>query len=787
VKQTPFTASQLAAVNVSPPFLDACVVAGPGSGKTAVLVEYFRRLAHAGADPLRVLAITFTEKAAGNMRAKLAEAFQEQPQMLAKLERAWVSTIHGFCTRVLHENAVSAGIDPEFSIADANRAWRMQRQCMDDAMNALLAANPAATRALMKGLASADLGEAALSAYDAMRCAGVRVEDLANFPCPQGVSMAEVCAALEELRGAPLDGWTPKQRHHMHSILESGGRIIEAARSNDILEELKAIGGLYANLQKCKGGTPAYALVKKARDLIDDVEYTLITELYSPQRELLLELFRRFDQLYRERKRQAGLLDFADLEERTVSLLEQDSEARARVQSQFDHILMDEYQDTNGQQAKLIGLLRAPGRFYAVGDINQSIFGFRHAAPEVFRNHHQEVLMGGARLVELSENFRSRPDILSAVETIMHGAPGIQPHRLVAKREFDQPRPLAVEVMQISGADMDEALTREAGWVAQRILELLDDAGHAFQFRDVAVLVRNTEVLGEFSAAFDRAGIPYLINSGKGFYEAREVIDLTRLLRVIANPRDEVSLASVLRSPLVRASDEALLGLRLRGENLGATLMHLGAEAESEFDAEDYRKLCRFRDRLRDWRIRRNYVSFDRLLLAAMDDCGYLPECGARGAANVDKFLSQAREAASRMTLDEFVEELALLRSADMREADAPAEGSANAVNVMTAHAAKGLEFPIVFVAALHKGVDTSLPVVAFSRTYGLGARWRNPISKEDKDDLFQHSIRKERKTREEQESHRLLFVAMTRAEQHLVLSFSRAGKPVEWAWIASV
>jgi ATP-dependent helicase/nuclease subunit A len=430
----------------------------------------------------------------------------------------------------------------------------------------------------------------------------------------------------------------------------------------------------------------------------------------------------------------------------------------------------------------LIGLLRAPGRFYAVGDINQSIFGFRHAAPEVFRNHHQEVLMGGARLVELSENFRSRPDILSAVETIMHGAPGIQPHRLVAKREFDQPRPLAVEVMQISGADMDEALTREAGWVAQRILELLDDAGHAFQFRDVAVLVRNTEVLGEFAAAFDRAGIPYLINSGKGFYEAREVIDLTRLLRVIANPRDEVSLASVLRSPLVRASDEALLGLRLRGENLGATLMHLGAEAESEFDAEDYRKLCRFRDRLRDWRIRRNYVSFDRLLLAAMDDCGYLLESGARGAANIDKFLGQAREAASRMTLDEFVEELALLRAANPREPDAPPEGSANAVNVMTVHAAKGLEFPIVFVAALHKGVDTSLPAVAFSRTHGFGGRWRNPISKEDKDDLFQHSIRKERKTREDQESHRLLFVAMTRAEQHLVLSFSRAGKPVEWA-----
>jgi ATP-dependent helicase/nuclease subunit A len=783
MNQSAFTASQLAAVDVSAPFLDACVVAGPGSGKTTVLVEYFRRLVEAGADPLRILAITFTEKAAGNMRAKLAKAFREQPQTLARLERAWISTIHGFCTRILYENAVSAGIDPEFSIADANQAWRIQRQCMDEAMDALLAANPAATRALMKGLASGELGEAALSAYDAMRCAGAGVEDLAEFPTPLGVSMAEVCAALEDLRKAPLNGWNPTQREHMASIRECGCRIIQAGRSPDVLEELEAVRGFEANLRKCKSGTPAYALVKKTKDLIGDVEYTLMTQLYARQRELLLELFHRFDRLYRECKREAGLLDFADLEEHTVRLLELDPETRARIQSQFDHILMDEYQDTNGQQAKLIRLLRAPGRFYAVGDINQSIFGFRHAEPEVFWNHREEVFLGRARLVELAENFRSRPDILSAVETIMHGAPGIAPHRLIAKREFDRPKPLAVEVMQISGADIEEALAREARWVARRILELLDDAEHAFQFRDVAVLVRNTEVLGEFSAAFDRAGIPYLINSGKGFYQAREVNDLTHLLRVIANPRDELSVAAVLRSPLVRVSDEALLGLRLRGENIGAALLHLGAEAQAEFDAEDYRRLCRFRDRLRDWRVRRNYVAFDRLLLAAIDDCGYTPESGSRGAANVDKFLGQAREAAARMTLDEFVEELAVLRAANLREPDAPPEDFANAVNVMTVHAAKGLEFPIVFVAALHKGVDTDLPVVAFSRRYGLGGRWRNPVTNEDKDDLFQHSIREERKTREIEESHRLFFVAMTRAEQHLVLSFSRAGKqPGNWA-----
>jgi ATP-dependent exoDNAse (exonuclease V) beta subunit len=267
-----------------------------------------------------------------------------------------------------------------------------------------------------------------------------------------------------------------------------------------------------------------------------------------------------------------------------------------------------------------------------------------------------------------------------------------------------------------------------------------------------------------------------VVNRGRGFYDAREVNDLTQLLKVIANPRDEVALAAVLRSPLVGASDESLLALRMAGRNLGEELMR----AES-LPAE----LARFRDRLRGWRLRREHVTFDRLLLAAIDDCGYRPESGARGDANVDKFLAQAREAASRMSLDEFVEELLLVRESNPREPDAPPEDSTNAVKLMTVHSAKGLEFPIVFVAAMHKGIENTPPVVAFSRRFGLGARWRTPGAREDKDDLFQHAIRAERKQRELEESHRLLYVAMTRAEERLCLSFS-GQRPGNWAKVVT-
>jgi ATP-dependent exoDNAse (exonuclease V) beta subunit len=772
MKEIRFTESQLAAVDAARSHLDACIVAGPGSGKTTVLVEYFRNLVAAGADPLRILAITFTEKAAGSMRRKLAEAFQADRATRARLERAWVSTIHGFCGRLLREHAVFAGIDPDFNVADERDSWRLQRDSIFAAMDALLAERPAAMRGLIYGLSSYEFEQAALSAYDAMRGAGKTIDDLAAYPAPPGVTTRDVALTLEDLAADPAESWSIPQRRNLDAAIEAAERIVAAESP---LEALRAVEEFKPNLRSCKNGTNAYSLVKALRDQVADLKYSLITAHYAPQRELLFDLLRRFEREYRARKLQARALDFADLEEFAVRLLEENPEARARIQGQFDHILMDELQDTNGQQAKLLALLRSPGNFYAVGDINQSIFGFRHAEPDVFKGYRDAVKSGGGRLVELAGNFRSRAEILRAVETIMAGAAGIEPRSLTAERQFDEPAPVAVECAAFTAESTDAALRAEAGWVARRILELGCEPHH------VAILVRNTEVIPAFTAAFDEAGIAYAVNRGRGFYDRREVADLSNLLRAIANPRDEIALAAVLRSPLVGVSADALFALREQRDNLGAALMGL-ASAEG-FEAGDYATLVRFRDRLKQWRARRESVTFDCLLEAALDETGYLPESGARGAANIEKFLVQAREAAARMSLDEFVGELELLREENPREADAPPEDDAAGVQVMTVHSAKGLEFPVVFVAALHKGVETSPPPLAFERQIGLGVRWRNPARREEKDDLFQHELRKERQKREAEESSRLLYVAMTRAEERLILSFSSAGKKLQnWA-----
>jgi ATP-dependent helicase/nuclease subunit A len=781
-----YTADQLRAMEVQRTPLDTCVVAGPGSGKTTVLVEYFGKLVAADVDPLRILAITFTEKAASNMRKKLAESFAGRKEIRAKLERAWVSTVHGFCGRLLRENAVFAGIDPEFYVADERESWRLQQESMADAMEQLFAESPAAVRALIRGLSSIEFEQAVLSAYDAMRGAGVRVSELAEFPEPAATSLEEFAETVHALRRDPVSNWSYQQKQHRSDILESAARIVGAPAPLEALRELEEFP---ANLQKSKRGTVAYELVRRLKEQAKDLRYTLITAHFAPERRLLLGIIERFDAVYRERKRQAGALDFSDLEEFAVRLLEEHPETRARLQQQFDHILMDEFQDTNGQQARLLQLVRPADRFYAVGDINQSIFGFRHAEPAGFSEYRAAIEGTGGRLVELVANFRSRAEILSAVETVVEGEPGIERRGLVAGREFSQPRPVAVELIGVTATDMAAAGRLEAQWVARRILDLAGDAtGDAaeFAFEDVAVLVRNTEVIADLTEAFDQAGIPYQVNRGRGFYETREVNDLMHLLRIIANPRDEVSLAVALRSPLVGASDEALLALRVMGQNIGAALMQLTPAEAAQFAPEDFARLTRFRDRLREWRLRRDSVSSDRLLLAAIDDCGYRAVSGARGMANIDKFLAQVRAAAGR-SLDDIVEELALVRESNPREADAPPEDSANAVQVMTVHSAKGLEFPVVFVAALHKGIESNPPVVAFSPRIGLGARWRNPVVREDKDDVFQHAIRDERARREAEESSRLLYVAMTRAEQHLVLSFATNGKRLgNWAEVVT-
>ena len=770
-----FSPEQKHAIDIERHGEDACVVAGPGSGKTTVLVERYRQLVQVRGIPVhRILAITFTEKAANNMKTRLSE----DPALRDRMESAWVSTVHGFCLRLIRENAIAAGVDPGASILDEGQGVLLQSKCLTEALDLTLAEQPERMTDLIRSLASPEAG--LLGVYDAIRSAGVAITDLRAYAAPvREISIEEMCAAIAEIARIPV---TPKQRLKVEQLQSWYSRLAACRETEELLFSL----GEY-DFPRLGAKQDLKDALDKLEEQIENFQALTVTAVHAEDRETLIEVIERFDHIYASRKRERGVLDFADLESYAVRLLSEHPGVRARMREHFEQILMDEFQDTNGQQARLLELLRAPDRFYAVGDLNQSIFGFRHASPKVFRTYRDHVQSRGKHHAELEENWRSRPEILYAAETLLHAREGIEPRRLRAARKWPVKKQPCVEVIAVEPVHGVDPVTLEAQWVARRMIELRGklrlarkEGERPAQFRDMAVLVRNSAVLGNFAAVFDATGIPYDQSRRKGFLETREALDLTHLLRTIANPRDEVSLAAVLRSPLVAVSDEALLRLKMIDENLGAAL----DKDLTALDETDRARLEEFRARLKRWRADQPYLKLDRLILRALDESGYPWEPDKVGGANIEQYLELARAADS--SLADFLDEVDLLRTAATRDAEVPFDSERDAVRMMTAHSAKGLEFPIVFVAALQKGTERRTPEFTFTPEFGLGTSWVNPAGGEPLMDAYHLENSRLVKQKEDEEENRLLYVAVTRAEEHLVLSYSR-GRRSSQSWAALV
>jgi ATP-dependent exoDNAse (exonuclease V) beta subunit len=737
---------------------DVCVVAGPGSGKTRVLIERFRWLVESeGIDPRRILAITFTEKAANEIKKRLVDAFAGRPDLRAAIERAWVSTIHGFCLRLLKEHAITAGVDPEFTVLDGNDADAGLEEAALETLDQLLADDVGRLRGLLAGLyvssspnsRQPDLAQALIEVYEAVRVAGKTVSDLRGAPVA-GPTLDDVRQRVRLYLAGAGQGASDAQRRkvaELHAWLATGE------------EPFRALASFPCKFSGLKAGNPYYDAMKPLRDeVVPAARAALIAAHNAPYYDFLIDAVRRIDACWRQRKREMGALDFSDLEEAAVSLLRDEPGLAARVRVGFDAVLMDELQDTNPLQWRLVDLLRRPDRFFAVGDVNQSIFGFRHAEPEVFRRYRDSVAAAGKPVHELRQNHRSREEILEAVNDVFAAAVGVEPHTLVPSDKYAPGSEPPVEVFAA------ETRETEAAWIARRILELKSSL--ALEFSDFAVLGRSLRVLDDVHLALARAGIPALLVGGRGFFETREVRDLTLWLGVLANPRDTITLAGLLRSPLVGLRDETLLRLALRG-----SLESLDPVAA--LDPEDRARLVELRARMARLRPLRDAVSPDRLAAAALDEVDYLATLPPHGRANVEKFLGLIRDLYARRprTLRETLEELDRLRTA-AAEPEAPPGESADAVLLMTIHKSKGLEFPVVFVPALDRGTDRGRPVICFDPAAGLGVRWRDPAGPKGIADATHKRFTDELSEKERAEENRLLYVAMTRAEEHLALSF---------------
>lgn len=737
---------------------DVCVVAGPGSGKTRVLVERFAWLAEKGVDPERILAITFTEKAATELKERLAARFQAEPEKRRKIERAQISTIHGFCHAILREHALAAGLDPRFELLDDLEAATLRNKAMQEALDEAARERPREFLRLAEVWPAARMDESLLAAYEAMRAAG-RVEKTLDEQIDVEGIMADLRGRLRQALQDATASINPKSdaRRNKLALIQALIRDLDALEVPQIAERTAQVKLHGTDENDFK------AAVRQAKLLVDELAYAWVLQRFLPQRRLLLEILRRFHELSRQKRRSIGLLDFSDLEEYSLELLRNNAPIRRAVSERYEHILMDELQDTNPIQWEILSLVRRPGRFFAVGDVNQSIYSFRHAEPGLFRQYEQSILASGWTVDRLTENYRTRPQILDAVSRILvsPSQPGIAPHTLHAASDFPATGGPYVEILcsdRTTDPETDVML-----WLAARLRGLYGTRladGKTARFDDMAVFVRNTSSFAAVEAALRHFSIPYVVAGGKTFFDALEVVDLLNVLRALARPEDEIALFALLRSPLFGRSDEELLLNRVHTKSLASQ--------------EDAAILARHRGAL-------SSQPASLVLARLIDETGYLARLSASESANAERFLALVDQCERRLGRDiqavlSHIEELQQAAA----EAQAPALEAGDAVRLMTIHKAKGLEFPIVAIAALEKGERHDTEAAAYHPECGLGFRWLLEDGGKA-EDLIMAKAKALLKDKIDHERDRLLYVALTRARERLILAFTQTARPGPW------
>jgi ATP-dependent helicase/nuclease subunit A len=775
--------------------MDLAVRAGAGSGKTRVLIERAVRLLCRDEDPLKlseILAITFTEKASLEMKLRLADELEKHrgPAARAQVQWAWVGTIHGFCSRLLRENAVEAAVDPSFEVLDQDRARVLLTEVFEEISLAFSATREEELGLLLR-VDLPDPTEELLALYGRVRGTGARVEEI-EIPEPDQAAVREALGrVIEVLRKViPLrEGATPAARKIADAALE---RLPIFDRAIETVPDFPELAVLAAEFRK----DVPLRMRGEMKELLKEVKEELLPEVVAaaadqwvlPALSVMRGFLAEFDRRYRRRKDDLGVLDFTDLESRALDLLTESPEVRSRVAGRFRQILVDEYQDVNPLQERIIRLLRSPGNHFAVGDVKQSIYAFRHAEPSLFQACAKEV--GEEGTIDLAVNFRSSPGLVEftnhCFEPLLAGQSLVDWCPMEAGADYPAEAAPEVEILLSEGEDVGEYRDREARALAARIRAIVEHGeiilrrpgerqGSPASYRDIAILFRSLGDLKRFERALEEQDVPTYVVKGGGYYQAREVVDLLNLLRIVQNPRDEVALAATLRSPFGGLSDDSLLALAIHRPEGGSLADLLGdADLPRHLPEQDQPRWARFGELLLRLRRLAGQVSLRKLVKTALDESGYaaavwLFYAGRRHVANFTKALSLAESFEGNTDLAGFVRALEDMKDREVRETEAPTGGEAeDVVRILTIHGAKGLEFPVVFLPDLCRLAPTHVPPIHYHENR-VAVKALEPTGQ--KVPTSTHAGLEElRKRSEEEEALRILYVGITRAEEKLFL-----------------
>jgi ATP-dependent helicase/nuclease subunit A len=675
------------------------LAAAAGSGKTSVLVErYVRAVIDDGIDPARILAITFTERAAWELRERIRARLQmlDAREQARDTEAASIGTIHGFCARLLRADPLGAGVAPSFTILEEASAVRIRAAAFTDALAAVMAC-----------LDTARLDVAAAYGPDRLR------------------------------------------------------QIVSAAYA-----ELRSRGQLRPTLPPPPAQGPPDALAA----------YALIGDLLTG-----------YGDAYEQRKGAYAALDFDDLELHALTLLQQPT-LRGRWLERFDMLMVDEFQDTNRRQLALLSAIEGENLF-TVGDEWQSIYGFRHAEVEVFRRRESELAGRGASLA-LTRNFRSRPAIIDAVNAAFARRFGERFTELTPAREPAPGAEPAVEVLltetrgwaqdQATAASDFDGLRSAPAWrqaearlIAGRIRRLVDE-GRAHP-GEVALLLRSMTDLSLYESALRASGLAST-SASAALWETIEVQDAICGLRALANPLDELALHGALAGPRIGLSAGGLWQLARSARQEGGGLWQAICQALETpggldpLSREDRQRLSGFHERFAEDR----RTASERTLAALVRlVAGREPGVAQHEQASIDALqrLAADFESLEGRDLRGFLEHLAHLAQTRAAVGGLAPPSDGQAVRLMSIHAAKGLEFPVVVVADLGRSGNGREAPYLLLDDQRAGLRVARLDGGAPQPAFDYESLLAERALAEEQEEDRILYVAMTRAREMLLLS----------------
>lgn len=758
-----FTAGQQAAIDARND--SVLVSAAAGSGKTAVLVERVLSLLAEGGRIDRMLIVTFTRAAAGEMRERIGrrldEASAQNPHLrrqALRLPRASICTLHVFCNRVLREHFQAAGIDPLCRIADEDKLAALKKRALDEILEAaygdptenekqLFAQfEDAQITALIPQLYDFLLSQADPWGYAEAKCQSA--DQLETWlPLLQGLCLDQLQGAeelLPEMEKLLHQGDGPARysaTFEADAILTS--QLLSLAQAGQLTGGKSAFARLSSKKAAPEESAQAAEEYKALRDewkkritaaralLPEDPEKARqeLQHTLPPLRALCGLVHRLHDRFF-ALKQQKNYLDYSDLEHLTLKAL-RNEDVRAKVAGSFDALFIDEYQDVSGIQEAILQALHQ-GRnnlLFMVGDVKQSIYRFRLADPTLFLHKYQAYSPASdapCRKILLQQNFRSDANVLLAVNQVFSHAMREKETEIayddaaMLRPGGNQPLGAAVEIHLMTAADEDGEegeLTRgyqyEAAFVAQRINELLHTATvrdgngtRPLHYRDIALLLRYASGRAPYIAkVLQQAGVPVYSDADAQFFQLPEVADLINILRVIDNPLQDVPLLSTLRCPCFGFSEEELARIRLVNRAPGVPF-HQAYQALMERTEPLAEKARAAWALLEHWRFLSRNLPVDSLVWRVLEESGLYMHAGALEdgdlrQANLRLLAERAQGEAGKEGLSAFLREMGRLHGSDDGKAAKTLGENEDVVRILTMHKSKGLEFPVVFLLEL--------------------------------------------------------------------------------------